>query len=124
MTARKAHGAIVVTSGIFTQEARAFAEGKPIDLVEGEQLASLIRSVQAKPSPSPVAPPTNPSSVAAHGQPPPAGSPAPASTAQMRCPKCEQPMVLRTAQHGPHPGQQFWGCSQFPRCQATKRLDK
>lgn len=38
MTDKKAHGAIVVTSGVFTEAARTFAEGKPIDLVEGEQL--------------------------------------------------------------------------------------
>jgi restriction system protein len=124
MTARKAHGAIVVTSGILTQEARAFAEGKPIDFLEGDQLAVLIRSVQAMPSSSPGLRPSKQPPVAALDQPPPTGSPAPAFTAQMRCPKCGQPMVLRTAKHGPHPGQQFWGCSQYPRCRATERLEE
>ena len=32
------------------------------------------------------------------------------------CPKCESEMVLRTARKGVHAGQQFWGCSTFPRC--------
>jgi restriction system protein len=45
MTAKHAHGAIVITSGLFTQEARAFAEGKPIDLIEGRQLAELVRGL-------------------------------------------------------------------------------
>jgi restriction system protein len=35
MIDKKAHGAIIVTSGLFTQEARTFAAGKPIDLIEG-----------------------------------------------------------------------------------------
>ncbi len=31
MTARHAQGAIIVTSGIFTQDAKTFAAGKPIE---------------------------------------------------------------------------------------------
>ena len=53
MTARHAHGAIVITSGRFTQEAKNFASGKPIDLIEGRHLAELVRSVQPIPSPLP-----------------------------------------------------------------------
>jgi hypothetical protein len=32
------------------------------------------------------------------------------------CPKCNVPMVLRTASKGPQAGQQFYGCRNFPRC--------
>jgi predicted RNA-binding Zn-ribbon protein involved in translation (DUF1610 family) len=32
------------------------------------------------------------------------------------CPKCGSRMILRTAKSGPKPGQQFWGCSNFPKC--------
>lgn len=32
------------------------------------------------------------------------------------CPKCGKPMVLRTAKKGENVGQQFWGCSGFPKC--------
>jgi restriction system protein len=32
------------------------------------------------------------------------------------CPKCESEMILRTANEGTPTGQQFWGCSKFPRC--------
>lgn len=35
------------------------------------------------------------------------------------CPKCESVMILRTAGKGSNPGQQFWGCSGFPRCRFT-----
>ena len=42
VTAHGAQGAIIVTSGMFTQEARAFASDKAIDLVEGHQLVKMI----------------------------------------------------------------------------------
>ena len=36
------------------------------------------------------------------------------------CPRCGNAMVLRTATKGPNSGGQFWGCSGFPGCRATK----
>lgn len=36
------------------------------------------------------------------------------------CPRCGQAMVLRTARRGPNAGRQFWGCSGYPQCRATK----
>jgi very-short-patch-repair endonuclease len=35
------------------------------------------------------------------------------------CPKCGVPMVLRTAKRGNTPGQQFYGCPNYPRCQVV-----
>ncbi len=32
------------------------------------------------------------------------------------CPKCDRPMVRRTARRGANAGGEFWGCSEFPRC--------
>jgi restriction system protein len=49
MTAESAASAIVICSGIFTQEAKNFAEGKPIDLVDGAQLEALIGQVRRAP---------------------------------------------------------------------------
>ena len=34
------------------------------------------------------------------------------------CPKCGSGMVLRTASKGANAGNQFWGCSQYPKCRA------
>ncbi len=34
------------------------------------------------------------------------------------CPRCGSDMVLRTAKYGENKGQQFWGCSSFPKCRA------
>ena len=35
------------------------------------------------------------------------------------CPKCGAPMVLRTARKGDTPGQQFYGCPNYPRCRGV-----
>ena len=32
------------------------------------------------------------------------------------CPKCGAPLVLRTAKNGINSGQQFYGCSNYPKC--------
>ena len=37
-------------------------------------------------------------------------------TAKKVCPKCGKPLVLRTAKKGENVGNQFWGCSGFPKC--------
>ena len=36
------------------------------------------------------------------------------------CPKCGQPMALRTARRGPHAGRRFWGCQNYPDCKGTR----
>ena len=38
------------------------------------------------------------------------------------CPKCQSPMVLRTARRGPEPGSQFYGCSTWPACRGKRPL--
>ena len=96
MTAERASGVIIITSVLFTQDARIFAKDKPIDLVEGYQLAELIRSAQ-RPSPR-----------AQHFE-----EPAPS---KMTCQKCGSNLVLRVARRGKTPGRKFWGCSNFPKC--------
>jgi hypothetical protein len=39
------------------------------------------------------------------------------------CPKCEIPMVVRTAQRGDNKGQQFYGCTNYPRCRQIIPVD-
>lgn len=39
------------------------------------------------------------------------------------CQKCGSSMVKRTAQKGPKPGSQFWGCSKYPNCRGTLSLN-
>ncbi|HNO74436.1 MAG TPA: DUF2726 domain-containing protein [Nitrosomonas mobilis] len=37
------------------------------------------------------------------------------------CPKCGEPMLRRKAKSGNNVGQEFWGCSAFPKCRAVVR---
>ncbi|MNF47881.1 Nuclease-related domain protein [compost metagenome] len=38
------------------------------------------------------------------------------------CPRCGNLMVLRTAKRGDNKGNQFWGCSRYPKCREIKTL--
>jgi restriction system protein len=100
VTAEKAKTGILITSGHFTDEAKAFAAGKPLELVDGHGLLRLVQGVQAS---TPVAPSKRSTT--------PAGDPT--------CPRCGASMVLRTARQGTSAGRQFWGCSKYPACRAT-----
>lgn len=39
------------------------------------------------------------------------------------CPKCNTPMVLRTATKGERAGKQFWGCGNYPKCRSIINLE-
>lgn len=39
------------------------------------------------------------------------------------CPLCGKPMALRTARKGARAGTQFLGCTGYPECRGTRRLD-
>ncbi|MGY2167139.1 NERD domain-containing protein [Pseudomonas gingeri] len=43
-------------------------------------------------------------------------------TAERQCPKCGNPLVIRTVKSGPTAGKEFWGCSVFPRCRVRQEL--
>lgn len=38
------------------------------------------------------------------------------------CPRCGAPMVQRRAKTGKNAGNNFWGCSKFPRCRGTQKM--
>ena len=40
----------------------------------------------------------------------------------LKCPKCGGALVLRTAQRGQNKGNQFYGCSNFPKCRYIQHL--
>ena len=107
--AERAKGGILVTSGRFTEEAMAFAAGKPLQLVAGGDFLELVRLAQPAQSPPAF-------SASAHVAPTSATERVAAAPA---CPKCGGRMVLRTARQGGSTGSRFWGCSNFPRCRAT-----
>lgn len=101
MTAESAASAIVISSGIFTQEAKNFAEGKSIDLVDGAQLQALIGQVRRTP----------------HA----ADTPMRHQVSATLCPRCGSRLVLRTARKGANAGGQFYGCSAFPKCRHVQQ---
>ena len=113
MAARGAAGGFVVTSGHFTDEAIAFAKGRNIKLVDGQQLHGLLRPVQA------AARTTSPDPERAGGELP--TSPG-APIATPPCPVCSKSMQLRTAKRGARAGGQFWGCSGYPVCRGVRDL--
>ena len=45
-----------------------------------------------------------------------------ASEGAPRCPKCGAPMRQRTIKKGIHQGEQFWGCTDYPKCDGVRRL--
>jgi len=38
------------------------------------------------------------------------------------CPKCSEALVIRTVKKGPNTGNQFLGCSGFPKCRFTRKI--
>jgi restriction system protein len=119
MAAKGAAGGFVVTSGQFTHDAKDFAKGRNVTLVDGPMLHKMLHQARgsragqtssAPPSSQPVV-----SKAAVSAQPP---KSSPASTFPA-CPRCSQPMVRRTAKKGANVGKDFWGCSDYPRCRGT-----
>ena len=109
MAAKGAAGGFVVTSGRFTDDARKFAEGRNVQLVDGPKLFSMIK--QAKQSMAATAQPTRKPQLAT-----------PKAVAVTSCPLCSAGMVKRTARNGGNAGSEFWGCSTFPKCRGVRQV--
>lgn len=43
--------------------------------------------------------------------------------AEALCPQCGAKLILRTAKKGVNAGNQFYGCSAFPKCRYTRNID-
>jgi restriction system protein len=150
LMSEKADRGIFITSGVFTSEARAFAQGKPLELIAGDELPRLIRPAPAAtPARASSYVPPTPAKASSSFAPPspkllrrndpadpiratetaasvPESSFAPpalvevASPSVPSCPKCSRSMVLRTARKGANTGSQFWGCSTYPVCKGIR----
>lgn len=108
VTHHQAHAVQIAAMGGFTNDAERFAEGKPITLINGKMLLSMIREVQEQPLPamssSAIPADTAPALREHVGTAPP-------------CPRCSATMVLRKNRHN---GAGFWGCSRYPACRGTE----
>ncbi len=89
---------IFVTCGRYTDDARSFAADKPLRLIDGEELLTILNT-------------TNPITPAAE-----TFTNAPLQIKTPLCPSCQIPMQRRTAHQGVHAGKSFWGCPNYPRC--------
>lgn len=107
MAAEGAAGGFVVTSGRYTAEAKVFAEGRNIQLVDG---VLLKRWISNRSTAAPAAPESsNAEKITDLPSPP-------------LCPVCNERMVIRTAKRGSNIGGDFWGCPKFPQCRGLRRL--
>lgn len=97
--AERANQIHIVTSGDFTEEAKEFARGKPIKLINGTSLVWVINREQPLP-------------VRANNH----------QRPKVVCPLCGSSMVVRTAKVGTHAGRQFWGCERFPQCRGIRPI--
>ncbi len=46
------------------------------------------------------------------------------SSQPLKCPKCGANLILRTAAHGKNAGNQFYGCSNYPKCRYIRNINK
>lgn len=105
ISAEGATGGFVVTSGTFTEDAREFAKGRNIKLIDGSALRQILEQVQDSGA-------TTPSDNKVDAKP----------LAVPTCPKCGSNMIVREARKGPSAGNKFLGCSRFPGCKGTLPL--
>ena len=82
-----------ITTNIFTLEAERFAKDKPIELVDQYGLLRYIRL---------------------------AGGDRPKEDIVAKCPKCGSALVKRTNKKN---GQEFFGCTNFPKCRYTRQVE-
>ncbi|MBD9655704.1 restriction endonuclease [Pseudomonas sp. PDM12] len=109
MVTHGAVGGFVVTAGSFTTEAKEFASGRNIRLVDGVELNKWIAAAKRAP--------IRPSHTASQKKPvleevgPKIETPT--------CPVCNSTMLKRVAKRGPRIGREFWGCTKWPGCKGT-----
>ena len=107
MAAQAAAGGFVVTSGVFTADARSFVQGRNIELIDGPALKKMVDAVQTSKKPGATRAPAN----------------EPAAVVEPACPRCSGAMVKRVAKQGANTGKAFWGCSSYPQCRGVRAIE-
>lgn len=107
MVAEQANEVFIVCTGSFTTDAQQFAKGKPIQLITGERLQSLVSDVRSTPREHLVIQQATMDVLNAQTQ---------------VCPRCSSNLVLRKAKRGANAGSEFYGCAGFPKCRYTKSI--
>ncbi|WP_115510046.1 restriction endonuclease [Xanthomonas arboricola] len=107
----QAHAVKIVCIGSYTKDAERFADGKPIELIGGEQLLEMIQAVQRQAT-------AQATTISLRIEPvftSPDSTTAPA-VAIPSCPRCGGALVQRRNRRT---GENFLGCIQFPKCRGT-----
>ena len=110
MAAKGATGGFVVTSGRFTDDAKAFAEGRNVQLVDGPKLFAMIKQAKLLLAATAQQPASKPQMAQ------------PKAAIEPICPQCGSAMIKRTARKGGNAGGEFWGCSKYPTCKGVRQL--
>ena len=108
ISAERAVGGFIVSSGRFTDEARKIALGRSIRVVPADSLRRLIKKVTASSTGEITISPVF--SRRRHDPAPPA------------CPACGKVMMPRTKKQGGVVVQVDWGCTSFPACQGSREV--
>lgn len=86
---------IFITTNIFTTEAKKYAEGSMIELIDGDELVRLIKSIDMKNDFVKIE-----------------------DEKSLECPECGNNLVKRRGSHG-----EFYGCDSYPKCRFTKNIE-
>ena len=101
MHAERATRAIVMTASYFTDEARAWARGKPIELWDADRIVRSRSSAMPVPATDNVIPGSN------------------VNATELRCGQCGSQMLIRRNRTT---GESFYGCSRYPSCRFTRPM--
>jgi restriction system protein len=104
LVAENAKGGIFMTTGLYSRDAREFAEGKPIKLLGRAEIEQLMASV-ARPGENLCIIRDWIDNFAAR-----------ARVTDPDCPRCRKPMKLKRGAMG----RLFWSCTLFPRCRGKR----
>ena len=108
MAAEGAAGGFVVTSGIFSNDVKSFAEGRNVELIGGADLMALIKNIPL-PQTSSITSQRKATNTVVFADP--------------ICPNCGSAMVKRKAKQGANAGNMFWGCNSYPKCRGVVAIN-
>ena len=95
-----------MTTGKFTQDAQAFAAGKPLEMIDGTELNHRLEEAKGGGAGDLLDVQSWVNTFARS-----------ATITKPVCPSCRSPMILR---HAKTTGSQFWGCCTYPKCRGTR----
>lgn len=104
-----ASSVIIVSTGDYTADARRFATGKPIELINGDQLLAIVQNVQTAAAPAHQEPALATAAVSK------------TSNVAPTCPACASEMIRRENRRT---HEAFWGCPSYPRCRGTRVISQ